>query len=132
MNPDITLQEILAVLAKIKPRRIETDLQDAIAAKLAAKLAAHSIEFAREVKLDKKNRLDFMLRHAGESICLETKVRGASGPDTERQLLRYALTGKIDRIVLVTTTSFNCGGEGFIVGEKLVPIHIVNLEMNFL
>lgn len=129
MNAELALGTIIAILGKIRPRRIETDLQAAI----AEKLAAHGIEFKREWKLDRKNRLDFYLETAsGERVCLETKVKGASGPDTERQLLRYALTGKLDRIIIITTTSFNFRSDAFVVEGRIIPVQIISLEMNFL
>lgn len=129
MNDELAAGTIIALLGRIRPRRVETDLQDAI----AAKLSAYGVEFKREYRLDKKNRLDFYLETAsGHRMCIETKVKGASGPETERQLLRYALTGKLDEIVVVTTTGFLFRSEGFMVEGRPVPVRIISLEMNFL
>lgn len=129
MNMESNLELVLGLLRPIKPRRIETDLQDAI----ATRLAAHDVKFKREYPIGRKNRLDFFVElDTGETLAIETKVKGASGPETERQLLRYAMTGKIDRIILVTTQAFNIRSKSFVIDGKIIPLHCVDLSMNFL
>lgn len=128
MNDEPTLELLIRIVGSIKPRRIEGELQAAI----AGKLAAHGIAFAREARLDSKSRLDFKIEIGAEVICLETKVTGASSPATERQLLRYAMTKKIDRIILVTTKPIRLRSEAFVIGEKIIPVQIVNIALNSL
>ena len=128
MNPELTADQLAALLENIKPRRSEVELQDAI----GTKLSAHAVTFKREHKLDRKNRLDFYVETSGHRVAIETKVSRASGPDTERQLLRYALTGKIDAILLVCTRGFPFDLDVIKCGERFIPVKVINLEMNFL
>lgn len=128
MNQDLNAQQLAELLTPLKPRKDEEQVQAAI----GTKLAAHQIDFTREYRLDAKNRLDFYLEQGGKRIAIEVKSHRASGPETERQLLRYALTGKLDVIILVVTKPFPYNLDVIKCGSRFIPVHVVNLSMNFL
>lgn len=128
MTINFTPADIAGFLRDIRPRRSEVELQDAI----MTKLSAHGVDAVREKKLDARNRLDFYIETPAARMAIETKVGRASGPDTERQLLRYALTDRLDHIILVVTRAFPFSAEPFMVDGRPIPVTVVNLEMNFL
>lgn len=72
----------------------EIELQEAI----AGILTAEGIAFEREVKLNKTDRIDFMIGAAG----VELKI-GHSYSDVVRQLHRYSAVDRIEELVLITT-----------------------------
>lgn len=119
---------LIQTISRLKPRRIETDMQDAI----EKALKAGGFAFTREHRHDKSNRFDFLVETAGETIIVEVKVKGASGPDTERQLLRYSSLLIANRIIIVTTTGMRLRVDHFTAGGKRVPVITINLAMNSL
>lgn len=72
----------------------EAELQEA----LATALTEAGIEFEREVCLDSRNRIDFMVG----SIGIEVKV-GGNAHSLARQLLRYAEFDSVTELVVLTT-----------------------------
>ena len=113
-------------LAVLKPRRIENDMQDAI----ATALTRDGFNFTKEHRHDGKNRLDFLVQAGDDRVVIEVKVAGASGPDTERQLLRYAALGICDRIFVVTTIALRLRISSIEVAGRSVPVRVINLAMN--
>jgi len=94
----------------------EAQLQEQLAAALTA--AGHDV--IREVVLsDGSSRIDLTVGRIG----LEVKVKG-SLPDVRRQLSRYARTGDIDELILVTTRSAHHAIPGSLAG---VPLHLCSL-----
>lgn len=92
-----TAEQLLEMLSKQKtPARNERDLNLAI----GNALARHGVEYYRECVVDADSRIDFFIPHTRVGIELKTK---GSQEATERQLLRYALTGFFNALVLVTT-----------------------------
>ena len=91
------IERIVLVLSRYRFRaQNEADLQDAVAS--ALELAR--IPFAREVRLDARNRLDFMV----ERIALELKVDGSLSNLT-RQVHRYLEDDRVEGILIVSTRS---------------------------
>lgn len=88
----------------------ENDLQRALDARLAAEaVKGHPIHsYAREVRVDEHNRIDFVVAIVnavgGDNtiVAVELKVAG-SAKDVHRQLERYAGLAEIDEVLLVTT-----------------------------
>lgn len=74
--------------------RTETEFQDGI----ADLLALRGFRFEREVRLNDRDRIDFLVGRVG----IEIKVKG-SWTDAVRQLQRYAASDRIDELVLITT-----------------------------
>ncbi|MBO0872641.1 MAG: hypothetical protein J2P19_04560 [Pseudonocardia sp.] len=72
----------------------EADLQAGIAAALRS--AGYPVR--REVPLSRRDRIDVLVDRVG----VEVKLAGRL-PDVTRQLARYARTGRVDELVLVTT-----------------------------
>jgi hypothetical protein len=71
---------------------------------LATVLVDAGLSVAREVPLDRRNRIDFLVqRPTGkiERVGVEVKT-GGSVADVRRQLTRYARSPEIDGLVLVT------------------------------
>lgn len=125
---DTETDRLVQTIARLKPRRVETDMQDAV----EKALGAGGFAFTREHRHDARNRLDFLVETEGEKIIVEVKVKGASGPDTERQLLRYSGLLIADKILLVTTTGMRLRVDHLLAGGKRVPIITINLAMNSL
>lgn len=65
---------------------------------IARQLRASGVEFAREVVLDARSRIDFVVGRVG----LEVKVDSFAA-EIARQLQRYAESDRLDEILLVTT-----------------------------
>ncbi len=92
--------DLIAVLlaAEIMKHRFrygnEIELQDG----LAALLTRNGLVFEREVRLDAKDRIDFMI---APDIGLEVKCKGRLG-DVHRQIVRYARQPRIHTLMLVT------------------------------
>lgn len=93
MNSD----SILSILCSYQFRFAkEAQLHDAI----AAALTERRITFEREVRLNERDRVDFL---AGD-VAIECKVDG-SRIEVMRQLLRYAESPRVGSILLVTSRS---------------------------
>jgi len=93
----ITAEQIAAAITAFTyPYTSEDLLQAAIARALNEK----QIEHAREVRLDPRNRIDFLVGTIG----IEIKVDGSTMAVT-RQLQRYAQFEAITELILVTTRS---------------------------
>lgn len=85
-------------LARLKIRHTtEADLQ----AGIAEALTFAGCEFRREALLTPTDRIDFLIE---PGIGVEVKIKG-SASQVEQQLLRYADSGKLTHLLLVTTRS---------------------------
>lgn len=88
---------------------------------LHAQLIAAGIHSEREVRLsDGRSRIDILAGRIG----IEVKVKGSLA-DVRRQLSRYAATGDIDELVLVTTRSAHHRIPPTIAGVPLVLCSLV-------
>lgn len=74
----------------------EVELQNGI----ESILTTNSVPFSREVRLTKKDRIDFLV----DSIGIEVKIDGTATSLT-RQLYRYAQHDLIDSLIVVTNKS---------------------------
>jgi len=82
-------------------------------------LISLGIDYQKEVILDSKDRIDFLIGKIG----IEIKINESTSEVT-RQLWRYAQQEMIDEIILITTRSKHKVIEGIINGK---PIYIVHL-----
>lgn len=124
------VDEIVSILKPLFPRHQEAILQAQIRNAFTLRRITHNAEKS----LDAKNRLDFYLETSdGKRVAIETKTTAAGGQATARQLLRYALTEKIDEIILVTTRPLHLPTSAFTLDTgRVVPIHLVPLHFNAL
>lgn len=79
----------------------EDDLQAQIYGVLMEKLKAGDTA-EREVAIRKGDRLDLLVTIANVKIAIEVKIKG-SATTVERQAQRYALSGAVDAVMVVTT-----------------------------
>lgn len=86
-------------------------------------LTSVRIPHRREVQLDARNRVDFLL---DDGIIIETKVDGAT-TDLLRQLLRYAAFSDVTGIVVVSTVGFHRGIPAAIHGIPTKVVYLSNL-----
>ena len=63
--------------------------------------AKADMDAEHEVKIS-AGRLDFLVTVDGVRVALEVKIKG-SATEIERQAQRYALSGEVDAVVVVTT-----------------------------
>jgi hypothetical protein len=110
MNEPSIITKLRKILAGRMSTRNEYVMQDAV----AAALQIAGILYDREYKLDADSRIDFHLPE--HRVGIECKVK-ASGGNTHRQLLRYAMSGEFDYLVLFTSrpcastiSEFTCSG----------------------
>jgi hypothetical protein len=94
----------------------EEELQQGI----AAALTAGGFEFKREVHLNARDRIDFLVGEVG----LEVKVEGNLAAVT-RQLHRYAECPKISALILVTTRMRHGGGLPDSLNRKPLRVHVI-------
>lgn len=127
--PPPSPQAIRELLATLRPTQRETDLQAAIRRQFLLKGWTH----AAEHRHDAQNRFDFYLvTEDGTRVVVETKARKASGQKTERQCLRYALTGVVDAVMIVSTTPLRLTLPSYQADGKTVPVHVIDLSLNAL
>lgn len=98
----------------------ETSLQDG----MALALARHDIAFEREVRLDAKNRPDFMLG----SVAVEVKIKG-SFAEFMRQAQRYLLLEQISALIVVGTPKWLPAVPATLAGK---PVYTVRLTSSLL
>lgn len=112
-----TPSELVHVITRT-PLRYATEAQ--LQEQLAAALTASGNDVTREVVLsDGSSRIDLMVGRIG----LEVKVKG-SLPDVRRQLSRYARTGDLDALILVTSRSAHHAIPATLAG---IPLHLCSL-----
>lgn len=125
-----TLAALVALLRTLRPCRRETDFQAAI----CTLLTKHGIEYEAEFRLDARTRFDFLVRVQGSAplVCIETKVLHAAGGATDRQLQRYALTGAIDHIILLTSKPMTLARNEYRLGNGVIRIDNIDISQNAL
>lgn len=98
--------------------KLEVLTEDRMQACLATVFEEEAIEFAREVSLGKRDRIDFLVGSVG----VECKV---SGSDTEvlRQLGRYAECDRIGELLLVTSKASHRSLHGIEIVGKRISVH---------
>jgi len=101
------------------PSPVETVLQE----RVEAALALGGWQAQREVKLNERDRIDFLIDH---TIGLEVKCRHGRR-STFRQLERYCQSGKLTNLILLTNTFMGLPPE--IEG---VPLYMVAINRSAL
>lgn len=90
------------VVETIKRARVDLSDEKRTQRDIAEVLEAHQIPHEREVKLSKKDIVDFMVGTVAVEVKLKT---GTSKMDIYRQLQRYAESPKVSALILVTNLS---------------------------
>jgi hypothetical protein len=116
-------------LRAIKPRRAERPLQEDILAVLQRNFT--KVKAEHYLTLDRRNRIDFLVTLHDAAIGIEVKTAGtAQGIAT--QLLRYALTGKLDGLILLTTKPIQGLPHAFAYKGRSIPLIYVCISHNAL
>lgn len=109
------------VVRTIRARRFrfctEAELQEAIARALAED--HHTLQ--REVTLTPEDRIDFI---ANETIGVEVKIKDSLSALT-RQLMRYAVNGRITALVVVTPLARLTNLPDTMHGKPLRVVHLI-------
>jgi len=108
------------VIAAIKAFRYAYADEIALQEGIAAALALAGIEADREVRLSRRDKVDFLVGTIG----IELKVAGQPAA-VERQLGRYAASERISELVLVTTRPAHRSVPRLIGGK---PMHVAWLS----
>lgn len=114
MADEVTVEAVKKV---IRGHRWRLEVEATLQAEISAKLTEAGIEHQREVRLDAKNRIDFLAGPVG----IEVKIKGAKR-DIYRQVERYALFDEISTLVLVTNVAVRMPAT--ISGK---PVHVIPL-----
>ncbi len=114
----------IATLRAIQGARFNFSNEAELQQGIADVLAAQEIAFEREVRMGKRDRIDFMVV-GGTGI--EVKVGGPTSA-VIRQMFRYAECPQIERLILVTACERHRGVPG-IINDK--PVHVLLLPVAF-
>lgn len=93
------------VLARPMTFTTEAELQEALAARLwdEALIGRPITGYSREVRLDERNRIDFLVElDEAITVGVEVKIAGSLAA-VRRQLERYAADDRIHQLLLITT-----------------------------
>lgn len=101
----------------IRGHRWRLEVESTLQAEISAQLTAAAIAHEREVRLDAKNRIDFLVGSVG----IEVKIKGAKR-DIYRQIERYTEFDEIAEIVLLTNVAVRMPAT--ISGK---PVHVIPL-----
>lgn len=96
----------------------ERDLQQGI----ALILSSLNLDWKAEVKLTKRDRIDFLVNP--EKIGIEVKV-GGSLSEVTRQLWRYVEHPEIEELVLVTTRASHCALPAQLNEKRLYVVYLL-------
>lgn len=110
--------------ASLLSSRITGASEQAFQDTIERRLEALGVPFQREKRLPGKfGRIDFALDLDGERVGIECKAV-VTGQATARQLLKYALSGEFDRLVLLTSRAYALPAEHFTREGQLIPVHV--------
>lgn len=115
----MTPKELIHIIRK---QRFSIANEKSTQQEIALFFTNNSIEFNREIRLDEKNIIDFMIGSTG----IEVKIKG-SKKDIYKQICRYAEFDIIKQLVLLTTVSMNLPS---VINNK--PITIINFSRAWL
>lgn len=79
--------------------------------------------YEREVRLDARNRLDFLVHLHDESVALELKTEG-SRASLLRQLERYSRDARVHALGIVTTRRGLCRAPDTFNGKPVFAVHM--------
>lgn len=114
VNPFIPIN---VVLTRLAASRIVTSDEDSVQRGIAQALTDSGIAFEREVALDMRDRIDFLIGDVG----LEVKVAG-SAAEVHRQLERYSKHDRIKSLVLVSSKAKHCQIAGVSNGKPFLNV----------
>lgn len=121
MTPEQTIDSIHGLLRSYNfVSQNERELQDA----LQKVLQEAGFAVSREVRLDARNRIDFVVFQAPHRVGIEVKVDG-SNPALVAQVQRYCQVDQIDA-VLVVATRHRLGRLPREMAGKPVRVHLIN------
>jgi hypothetical protein len=90
---------LLKIQRAIKGKRLSLGDEKRLQGEIETSFISHDIDFEREVRLDKKNIVDFMV----EGLAIEIKIKsGGSSMQIYRQLERYTEFSNVEAILLMT------------------------------
>lgn len=113
---EATVADVAAVIGTARFGHLyETGLQEGIADVLRDAFPDAHVE--REVRIGRRERIDLMVGRIG----VEVKIAGAASA-VRRQLARYATSGAVDALILVSTRVTHCALSGVIGG---IPVTVV-------
>jgi hypothetical protein len=115
----MTAQEIAAMLSR---KRFTLATEKDVQAEIEAVLKSSVPEYRREVELDKKNEIDFMVGTVG----IEVKIKGAKSA-IYKQLERYAALDEITELIFVTSKTV---GIPATINNK--SVYVVNMSKAWL
>jgi hypothetical protein len=116
------MNEIEAIFECLSRQRFPLNDEIKLHQAIAAEFDAAGISYEREVRLDSKNRIDFMCGDIG----LECKIKGGK-MSIFRQIERYAEFDEIKKLILVTNVP-----TGFPPEVNGKPVYILNLAKAWL
>lgn len=82
------------------------------------------LKYYPEFLLEKRDRIDFFFPDS--KVGLECKVK-ADGGNTNRQLLRYAMTKKVKHLILLTSRPHQSLPPSFEVEGETIPVTVVQI-----
>lgn len=115
-NPLVLTKRVVEIIARA---RVDLSDEKRTQRDIAEVFTAAQIPFEREVKLTKKDIVDFMVGDVAVEVKLKT---GTSKMDIYRQLERYADSEKVKALVLVTNLAM-----GLPETIKGKPVYFVSL-----
>lgn len=116
-----SLEGLLSILeTAYVPVGTERKMQQAV----ESLLIEHGATYAREVKIGRLDRVDFLCDTTG----IETKISG-SHFEVAEQLLRYSQSPLVDGLILVTNRVSHRKLDG-LANERNIPIRVVFVAFN--
>ncbi len=95
---------LIDIQRALKGRRFDLGCEKRLQAGIEEAFAANELAFRREVSLDEKNIVDFMIN----SLAIEVKIyTKASAMSIYRQLERYAKNDTVGAILLITSKTMS-------------------------
>lgn len=99
----------------IEAHRLSARTEEQLGDSVEALLKFYGITYAREHRLNARDRLDFLIEGG---IALELKIQG-SGQALLRQLRRYADASEVTSIIVVTTRARLCAMPAELGGKRI-------------
>jgi len=117
------------VLRTLQSRRLPTTSEGAIHDAIKRLFTEAQIDHIHEHPLNRTNRPDFVIQTMPDAqtvTAIEIKLRRSSDAAIMRQCIRYALTGKINALILIVGRHFQFTGS-YIEGpdNTRIPFHII-------
>ncbi len=115
----MTAVDAMAIADVIRAHRFAYVDEDELQAGITAALIGVGFTPRREVRLAAGDRIDILVGRVG----IEVKVGGSAGA-LERQLARYAQSGRVDELVAVTSRIRHLNMPAELDGK---PLHVVSV-----